>query len=173
MTTASWNGNVFATSTEVILVEFAVYVPFASIRSGVLKPSSAEETYCHWKGHATYYDVIIDGQINEAAAWTYKAIYPEAASIAGHLAFWKGIEVKGKPVTEPLKDPGGPIGQRKGYEALAWLLVQGSESLGREEIEHHTSLQGQSLIDAFSNPHLAPYRKRYQWQLVDGALSKS
>ena len=50
---------------------------------------------CPWKGTANYFDVVVDGKTNANAAWVYNAPKTAAAPIAGHVAFWKDVEVKG------------------------------------------------------------------------------
>jgi len=35
------------------------------------------------------------GQVNKDAAWYYPEPKPEAANIAGYIAFWKGVKVEG------------------------------------------------------------------------------
>jgi uncharacterized protein (DUF427 family) len=49
---------------------------------------------CPWKGTASYYDVDVNGKVNKDAAWLYPEPKSAAANIAGHVAFWKGVEVK-------------------------------------------------------------------------------
>jgi uncharacterized protein (DUF427 family) len=49
---------------------------------------------CGWKGTASYYDVVVDGETNRDAAWYYPAPKPAAEEIAGYVAFWKGVEIE-------------------------------------------------------------------------------
>jgi uncharacterized protein (DUF427 family) len=49
---------------------------------------SGRGSRCEWKGLCTYYDVIADGERIEGGAWSYEEPFAEAASIAGHLAFY-------------------------------------------------------------------------------------
>jgi uncharacterized protein (DUF427 family) len=58
----------------------------------LLTPSSTQ-TYCPWKGEASYYNVIVDGKVNKDAAWYYPAPKAAAAEIKDRIAFWKGVEV--------------------------------------------------------------------------------
>jgi uncharacterized protein (DUF427 family) len=58
-----------------------------------LRPSETHTT-CGWKGIASYYDVVVDGQVNKDAAWYYLDPKPAAANIAGYVAFWKGVKVE-------------------------------------------------------------------------------
>lgn len=45
-------------------------------------------TRCPYKGAAAYYSIEADGRRAENAVWTYEQPIPEAAAIAGHLAFY-------------------------------------------------------------------------------------
>jgi len=89
---AIWNGEVLAESDETVVVEGNHYFPPASIHQAYFQPS-ATTTVCAWKGTASYYDVAVNGKVNKDAAWFYPAPKSAAAEIAGHVAFWKGVEV--------------------------------------------------------------------------------
>jgi uncharacterized protein (DUF427 family) len=49
---------------------------------------------CGWKGLASYYNVVVEGQVNEEAAWFYPRPKDAASNIAGYIAFWHGVQVK-------------------------------------------------------------------------------
>ncbi|MDO9502548.1 DUF427 domain-containing protein [Falsiroseomonas sp.] len=93
MARAIWNGAVIAESDQFELVEGNVYFPPASVRQDALRPSSRTTT-CPWKGTAQYHDVVVDGQVNAAAAWYYPAPKTAAANIKDHIAFWQGVKVE-------------------------------------------------------------------------------
>jgi uncharacterized protein (DUF427 family) len=64
------------------------YIPLTDVVQAQLRPSDTE-TYCPYKGEASYYDVVTSaGDIVEDAIWTYREPYPAVASIAGHVAFY-------------------------------------------------------------------------------------
>jgi uncharacterized protein (DUF427 family) len=42
---------------------------------------------------ANYYDIEVDGQINQNAAWYYANPSAAAARIKDHVAFWHGVNV--------------------------------------------------------------------------------
>jgi uncharacterized protein (DUF427 family) len=64
------------------------YVPLGDVVPGALRPSSSE-TYCPYKGDASYYDVILrDGQVLSDAVWSYQTPYPAVDAIAGRVAFY-------------------------------------------------------------------------------------
>ena len=92
MATATWNGAVIAESTETKIVEGNHYFPIDSVKGEYLADSD-HHTHCGWKGEASYYHLQVDGETNENAAWYYADPKPEAKSISGHVAFWKGVEV--------------------------------------------------------------------------------
>lgn len=94
MITATWNGTVLARSDETIVVEGNHYFPPASVDDRYLEPID-QTSRCHWKGLARYFDVVVGGERNPGAAWSYPEPSEKAAAIAGHVAFWKGVEVAG------------------------------------------------------------------------------
>ena len=94
MTTATWNGTVLASSDDTVVVEGNHYFPRSSITGGVLV-DSATTSVCPWKGTASYSSVVVDGQTNVDAAWSYPAPKDAAAEITDRVAFWKGVEVTG------------------------------------------------------------------------------
>jgi uncharacterized protein (DUF427 family) len=89
---ATWSGAVLAESDQTIVVEGNHYFPRDAIRSEHLH-DSATHTTCAWKGVASYYDVVVDGQVNKDAAWYYPTPKPAAKQIAGYVAFWRGVQV--------------------------------------------------------------------------------
>ena len=89
---AIWNGTVIADSDDTVVVEGNHYFPPASVKREFFADSD-KHTTCPWKGEASYYDVIVDGEANAGAAWYYPAPKDAAAEIKDHVAFWKGVEV--------------------------------------------------------------------------------
>ncbi|MDT0633230.1 DUF427 domain-containing protein [Rubrivirga sp. S365] len=89
---ATWNGATIAESDETVVVEGNHYFPADALNREHVAPSD-HHTTCPWKGKASYYDVVVDGQTNANAAWTYPEPKEAAAEIRDHVAFWKGVEV--------------------------------------------------------------------------------
>jgi uncharacterized protein (DUF427 family) len=89
---ANWNGRTLAESDNTVVVEGNHYFPKDSINTEFLQPS-ATHTVCGWKGTASYYDVVVNGETNPDAAWYYPETKPEAKEVEGYVAFWKGVEV--------------------------------------------------------------------------------
>lgn len=90
---ATWKDKVIAESDDTVVVEGNHYFPPDSIKQEHLQPSSTHST-CPWKGEASYYDVVVDGEVNGDAAWYYPEPKPRAAEIKDHVAFWRGVTVE-------------------------------------------------------------------------------
>jgi uncharacterized protein (DUF427 family) len=90
--TATWNGKVIASSEDTVVVEGNHYFPIDSVTDGVLTPTDTQSV-CPWKGTASYYSVVVDGDTNTDAAWYYPEPKDAAKEITGRVAFWKGVEV--------------------------------------------------------------------------------
>ena len=90
---AIWHHRILAESDHTIVVEGNHYFPPDSVRSEDLRPSHTHTT-CPWKGVASYYDVVVDGEVNKDAAWYYPEVTDAAKQIKGYVAFWKGVKVE-------------------------------------------------------------------------------
>jgi uncharacterized protein (DUF427 family) len=93
MARAVWNGAVIAESEDTVVVEGNHYFPPSSLDVAYLRESS-HTSICPWKGVAGYFDIVVDGQENPAAAWIYRDPSAAAAEIKDHVAFWKGVSVE-------------------------------------------------------------------------------
>lgn len=89
---AIWRDRVLADSDKTIVVEGNHYFPPESMNREYFRESSTH-TGCPWKGEASYYDVVVDGEINKDAAWYYPETEEAAKQIKGYVAFWRGVEV--------------------------------------------------------------------------------
>lgn len=89
---AVWNGTVLAESDRTVVVEGNHYFPMEDIKTAYLQPSS-RQSVCPWKGTASYYDVVVDGEANRDAAWYYPSPSRAAAQLKDHVAFWHGVKV--------------------------------------------------------------------------------
>lgn len=94
MPKAIWNGAVIAEAAAdaVEIVEGNVYFPGNAVDSDYLQASDHHST-CPWKGTANYHDVIVDGKVNQNAAWYYPEPKDAAKNIAGRIAFWRGVQI--------------------------------------------------------------------------------
>ena len=91
---AIWNGHTIAESDDTVVVEGNHYFPESALVREHFAPSS-HTSVCSWKGTASYYDVVVDGETNENAAWYYPAPKDAASEIKDRVAFWRGVEVTG------------------------------------------------------------------------------
>lgn len=89
---AIWRGQTIADSDDTVVVEGNHYFPAGSVRRELLHESDMHTT-CPWKGVASYYDVVVDGEVNKDAAWYYPEPREAASNIQERVAFWRGVEV--------------------------------------------------------------------------------
>jgi uncharacterized protein (DUF427 family) len=87
------NGEVVADSDNALTLQEStypavLYIPKADVVQSALRDSDTE-TYCPFKGVASYHHVVTgSGDTVEDAIWTYLEPYPAVAAIAGHVAFY-------------------------------------------------------------------------------------
>ena len=63
------------------------YLPLQDVDADVISPTD-HETYCPYKGDASYYRLsIADGEL-ENVIWTYEQPYDAVADIKDHVAFY-------------------------------------------------------------------------------------
>ena len=89
---AIWHDVILAESDETISVEGNYYFPPESIKKEYFKQSDYHTT-CPWKGEASYYNIVVDQEINNDGAWFYPDPKEAAKEIKDYVAFWKGVEV--------------------------------------------------------------------------------
>jgi uncharacterized protein (DUF427 family) len=83
---------VIASSSAVLVLRESNYPPVYYLPLSDVDPAalvdSATQTYCPYKGDASYYSVTgPDGEIADAI-WTYREPYRAVAEILGHVAFY-------------------------------------------------------------------------------------
>ena len=89
---ALWKDKILAESDDTVVVEGNHYFPADALRREYFHESDHHSS-CPWKGIASYYDVIVDGETNPNAAWFYPQPKDAAKEISGRVAFWKGVQV--------------------------------------------------------------------------------
>ena len=89
---AIWNDTVVAESKDTVLLEGNHYFPADSLNPSYVSASN-HKTICAWKGQASYYSLLVNGEVNTDAVWYYPDPKPEAEEIRGRVAFWKGVKV--------------------------------------------------------------------------------
>ncbi len=90
---AIWKDTVIAQSDDLVVLEGNQYFPESSLNRDYVTFSN-HKTSCPWKGQASYYSLIVDGELNTDAAWYYADPKPEAEEIKGRVAFWKGVKIE-------------------------------------------------------------------------------
>lgn len=93
MAKAIWKRAVLAESDQCEIVERNYYFPPESVKREYLKESD-KHTVCAWKGQASYYNIDVNGETNQDAAWYYPEPSDRASHIKDYVAFWKGVEVQ-------------------------------------------------------------------------------
>lgn len=89
---AIWHDTVIAESDDTVVVEGNHYFPTDSIKKEYFKESDTHTT-CSWKGVASYYDVVVDGEVNKDAAWYYPTPKDAASQVKDRVAFWRGVKI--------------------------------------------------------------------------------
>ncbi|MDZ4763308.1 MAG: DUF427 domain-containing protein [Chloroflexota bacterium] len=87
-----FNGVVIADSTHAKrILETShppgYYIPAADIRMEYLSPTR-QETFCEFKGAASYWTIKVGDKVSDNAAWSYKAPSKGFELITDHLAFY-------------------------------------------------------------------------------------
>jgi uncharacterized protein (DUF427 family) len=90
---AIWNNQVIAESSDTLVIEGNHYFPHESVKKKFMKPSDTHTT-CPWKGIASYYNIEVDNETNQDAAWYYPDPKDGAKPIKGYIAFWRGVSVE-------------------------------------------------------------------------------
>jgi uncharacterized protein (DUF427 family) len=67
--------------------EPVIYFPREDVGMAFLEPSDSRTT-CPAKGEARYFSIHGTSSVTPDAAWSYESPVPEAAEIAGYIAFY-------------------------------------------------------------------------------------
>src|SRR5690606_3215905 len=89
---AIWNGGTIAESDDTALVDGNHYLPGESVPREHVTFSNHKTTGA-WKGTASYYSLLVDGELLADAAWYYADPKPEADMVRDRVAFWKDVKV--------------------------------------------------------------------------------
>ena len=90
--TIEFGGRLIADTTRAIRVLETShppgwYLPAQDIDLSCLAPHP-RQTFCEYKGVATYWDVRVDDRVARAAAWSYPEPTPGYEPILNHLSFY-------------------------------------------------------------------------------------
>jgi uncharacterized protein (DUF427 family) len=131
----AYNGHVVADTRRALVLKESTYpavqyIPREDVDMAYMTRTE-HHTHCPYKGEASYYTVLMDGQFAENAVWSYEDPYPAMVEIKDHLAFYPN-----KVELRELDEPGGP-------DAI------------RDAIEHTDSGSGRSQLD-HAAPNVSP-----------------
>jgi uncharacterized protein (DUF427 family) len=89
---AQFAGHVIADSAEALILREStypavVYFPRVDVEMGFMSRTD-RGTHCPYKGDASYFTVLMDGQFAENAVWTYEQPFAAMQAIEGRLAFY-------------------------------------------------------------------------------------
>ncbi len=88
----SVGGDVIAETSRALTLKEASYPPVQYIPREDADPAKLKRTehntYCPYKGDASYFSIVSGGKTLENAIWTYETPYDSVKDIAGHLAFY-------------------------------------------------------------------------------------
>lgn len=101
-------GHVIADTGDALILEEEgheprIYFPREAVGTEYMSRSD-RTTHCPYKGDATYYTFLMDGQFAENAAWSYDDPFPAMEQIRGRIAFYRD-KVEVYPVDEAAVNP--------------------------------------------------------------------
>jgi uncharacterized protein (DUF427 family) len=91
-TKVSWKGALIVDSGAALDLKEASYpavkyFPRADADMRLLRRTE-HNTHCPYKGDASYFSIVVDGEVSENAVWSYENPLPGVAAIKEHLAFY-------------------------------------------------------------------------------------
>ncbi len=86
MVKAIYKGQILAESNNALFFDRKFYFPAKDVKMDLLENSDTHTT-CSWKGEASYYNVVFEGNVNKDAVWHYPKPLAEAEEIKGMVAF--------------------------------------------------------------------------------------
>jgi uncharacterized protein (DUF427 family) len=89
---ALYQGHEIADSADALVLKEAtypavVYFPRQDVEMEALSRTD-RDTYCPYKGHASYFTISRDATIAQNAVWSYETPHPGMGAITGHVAFY-------------------------------------------------------------------------------------
>jgi uncharacterized protein (DUF427 family) len=90
--TVTFHDRIVAKTDQALVLQESTYapvfyLPLDAVDADVLRPTS-HETYCPFKGDASYYSLVDGETVAENAVWSYVAPYDAVSEIAGRVAFY-------------------------------------------------------------------------------------
>ncbi len=90
--TVRFNGETLVDTTNALVVretnhDAVLYFPREDVRMELLERSD-HETFCPFKGEASYWSLAAGGRREQNAAWSYEDPFDQVAGIKDYLAFY-------------------------------------------------------------------------------------
>ncbi len=87
-----FGGEVIADSRSALLLleqghSPVYYLPRQDLRMELVRPSE-HTSHCPYKGHCSYFSIVVGDRVSENAIWSYEDPYPEIRVITGLVAFY-------------------------------------------------------------------------------------
>ena len=123
-----YNGHTLADSRRALALRESTYpvvqyIPREDVDMAYMTRTE-HHTHCPYKGEASYYTILMDGQFAENAVWSYEDPYPAMAEIKDHLAFYPNkVEIR------ELDEPGG-------QGAIRNVIEHTDSGSGRSQLDH-------------------------------------
>ena len=76
------NSPIFETRHQPVL-----YLPLDDVRTEYLLRTD-HQTFCPFKGEASYWSIRVADRVEENAVWTYEDPFDEVAGLKGYVAFY-------------------------------------------------------------------------------------
>ena len=116
-----FHGEVVAESDAALLVKETrhadvVYFPRGDVRMQWLE-RTAHESFCPFKGEASYWSLVVGDRREENAVWSYEDPFEEVAGLRDHLAFYGdrvGLEI-GQTARSNPRPPGGAMSTQRSH----------------------------------------------------------
>jgi uncharacterized protein (DUF427 family) len=123
-----YKGHTIADSRRALVLKEASYKPVQYIpRQDVdmaYMSRTEHHTYCPYKGEASYYTLLMDGDFAENAVWSYEDPYPAMSEIKDYLAFYPNqVEIR------ELDEPIGP-------DAIRDIIEHTDSGAGSSQLDH-------------------------------------
>lgn len=152
----------------------AIYFPLADVRADLSAPTDLQ-TFCPFKGTATYFDMLDGNERIANAVWSYRNALPESRQIAGHVGFMSNSGIDLDLGDNVLRN--GPVANISG-PMVDWLLRQAwscktpeelIEALALKLLENDVAITRISIMIWSLHPLIVG--KNFIWAKDTGAVS--
>lgn len=86
--------HVVAESEDIVECGGYQYFPRQAVRLEWLEKSPKTESDRACPHGVQFYDVVIDGERHERAAWSYEAPQPSMKQVVNRFGFWEDVELR-------------------------------------------------------------------------------